>query len=249
MMIKRSSIIPTLLLVGLLSFAFSSRALANLSTFYPTTGEALGTELILNPDISTITVDDTLELNLLDAEQVVAHRLAQLNVPQPYQVVRHQGQLVVTLPERADTPYVNSVIAHVGQVKFIDGGEVAPQVGQKIQTGAASTPDQAIYHTLFTGEEVLEVSSPNTGAGQIFYQVRLQAAATERFTEFAWGPSKNHICIVLDEEVISCSAMYHWEQDTLEILPHFSSGSVVSMADLAIFLESGPLPLPLEIQR
>jgi hypothetical protein len=42
--------------------------------------------------------------------------------------------------------------------------------------------------------------------------------------------------------------MYHLTGNTLEILPGLSSDTVISLADLAIFLESGPLPVPFVVE-
>jgi len=41
--------------------------------------------------------------------------------------------------------------------------------------------------------------------------------------------------------------MYHWSGTVVKILPDMGSGANISLADLAIFLESGPLPAPLRV--
>jgi hypothetical protein len=41
--------------------------------------------------------------------------------------------------------------------------------------------------------------------------------------------------------------MYHWSGETLEILPNLGGDADLSLADLAIFLSSGPLPVSLEV--
>ena len=246
---RKNTIVLSLLFFGVLSFVFSSRALAALTTFYPSSIDTMGIELVLNPDSTQLMAnDETLDLKLVAAEQVVTSRLAQLDLPQPYKVVSYDKGLVVTLPERANTPYVNSVIAQVGQITFIDGSIQAPTVGQRVEFGPKTNPDQGAYQTLFTGQEVREIVSPDPATGQIFHQIVLGAEAAERFTDFVQTRSGNYVCIVLDHEVISCSAMYHWAAETLEILPNLSSNAVVNLTDLSIFLESGPLPVPLELQ-
>jgi hypothetical protein len=53
--------------------------------------------------------------------------------------------------------------------------------------------------------------------------------------------------MVLDAQVINCSAMYHQTDNTLEILPELSSNSAISMTDLALFLYSGPLSTRLKV--
>jgi hypothetical protein len=49
----------------------------------------------------------------------------------------------------------------------------------------------------------------------------------------------------MDGQVLNCSVMYHQAGNSIEILPGLSSGTGISLVDLAIFLESGPLPVPL----
>ncbi len=247
-MMKKSTIILTLIFIGLLSFAFSSRALAALTTIYPRTGQVNHTNLILNPDFNTATMDADLELDLMDAEVVLERRLAQLNVPTPYQIVRHNDQLLVQLPKDADTPYVNGVLAHIGVVEFIDGGAATPPIGHRIEIGSVTNPDMNVYERLFTGEAVTQVSTPNATTGQIFYELELGEEAGNKVAEFVHSDTRNYICIAIDQEVVSCSKMYHWAEGTLEILPNLSSGTGIGLAELAIFLDSGPLPLALSIQ-
>ena len=250
MVIRKNTIIFSLLLLGILSFTFSTQAFAAWTTLYPTPKEVEGSELILNPPSSLVEADDlSLNLQLVAAEDVVERRLAHLEISQPYQVLVHEDKLIVSLPERANTPYVNSVIAHVGKIEFVDGGMDSLRVGEKIKTGAKPNSAQGLYQTLFTGQDVAEIVSPDAAAGQLFHQLTLEAEAAQRVSAFMDSHAGNHVCIVLDQEVVSCSTMYHWLENTLEILPNLNSNSVVSLADLAIFLDSGPLPVPLQIQR
>jgi hypothetical protein len=53
--------------------------------------------------------------------------------------------------------------------------------------------------------------------------------------------------MVLDEQVINCSTMYHQTNQNLEILPELSAGDAVNMTDLEVFLYSGPLSTRLKV--
>ena len=53
--------------------------------------------------------------------------------------------------------------------------------------------------------------------------------------------------MVMDEQVINCSTLYHQNGANLEILPELSSGSAISMTDLALFLHSGPSSTRLKV--
>ena len=249
MTIRKNTVILSLLFLGILSFTFSTRAFA-WTTLYPSPKQAQGSQVILNPASADLTADEAaLKLQLVAAEDVVERRLAHLEISPPYQVTVYDGKLIVSLQERTNTPYVSSVIAHVGKIEFVDGGVAGLTVGQKIKTGVEPDFAQDLYQTLFTGQEVAEIVSPDAAAGQIFHQLTLDMAAAQRLSSFLDNATGNHICIVLDQEVVSCSTMYHWVDHTLEILPNLNSNSVVTLADLAIFLDSGPLPMPLQIER
>jgi hypothetical protein len=54
--------------------------------------------------------------------------------------------------------------------------------------------------------------------------------------------------MVMDGEVLNCSVMYHWTDNTIEILPGLSSGTTFSLNDLSIFLSSGPLPVAVRVE-
>ena len=246
---RQGTIILMLVLIGLLSFVFSSRALADLTNFYPASDEIPGTKLILNPEPGVVLNDADLELKLLTAQDVLTQRLAQLNVPQPYRVLLHNDELTVILPDNENISYVISVLAHVGEVKFIDGGAAVPPLGQRVKTGLITGEQEKVYRTLFAGPEIEKILPPDLANGQIFYQVTLNSDAAQRLTNFIETQPNHYICIAVDQEVISCSAMYHWAESTLQIIPNLSSGSLVGLADLPLFLESGPLPMSLEVQQ
>ena len=240
---RKKSMVYTFILITVLSFIFSSQALADLTTIYPAVGPAVGTELILSPEQNPALSETTLQLQLLDAEQVIARRLAKLDLPEPYTVTQQDGQLIVTLPEQVNRPYVNSFLAHIGDVQFLAGGTTAPPIGRHL-----NLEDKAAYESLFSGQDIEQILAPDAVSGQIFYEIVLKPEAAAQFKDLTGGGAGNHICIAMDHEVISCSAMYAWEDGSLEIMPNLSSNSVVTLADLAIFVDSGPLPLPLTLQ-
>ncbi|MBN1994589.1 MAG: hypothetical protein JW953_17960 [Anaerolineae bacterium] len=237
-----------LTLVGVLSLIYSSRALADL-VLNPVADDALRTQVILKPDLVVLPGQAVLEADLRDARQVVARRLEQLDLPEPYYLVSQPGQLAVTLPETEKIPYVINILTHVGEIEFIDGGLERPPLGRQVATGLQSKPEQNIYRVLFAGQEIDEVAPPDSTTGQIFYRLVLDPTASRRVAQFVEAQPEHYICMVVDKQVINCSAMYHWSDHTLDILPNLGSGSLVSLADLAVFLDSGPLPVPLKVKR
>jgi hypothetical protein len=226
-----------LIIVGTLSLVYSSRALADL-IFYPVPGDGLQTQLVLRPDS---------QVNLADAGQVIARRLDQLNLSQSYQLVVHSDYIKITLPDTERIPYVIDMITRVGEIEFIDGGAVSPPLGQRVETGLPAA--ESVYPVLFDAQEVDDVVPPDTATGQIFYRLVLSSAGAERMANFVENQPDHYVCMVIDRQVINCSSMYHWGDQTLDILPSLGSGAVVSLNDLALFIESGPLPVPLNIEH
>jgi preprotein translocase subunit SecD len=207
----------------------------------------LGVELILIPDPIISSTTATEEIKLLQAQQVVARRLGKLRLAGSYNVVIQDDQLVARLPDSENMPYIASVVSSVGEIEFINGGDISPPVGRRVKTAAQANPERNIYQTLFTGQEVETAMLPDPAAGQIFYQLTLKPATVERLSSFVKTQAGYYVCMVMDEQVINCSMMHHWSGNTVEILPSLSSGVAISLADLAVFLDSGPLPMPLKV--
>lgn len=238
---KQIAILAILLLLGLVSLFYGSRALADLSTFDPAES-VLETKLILAAD--TI-IPTNQEVELIAARPVIAKRLDKLEIGGPYQVVIRNGQIEVMLPQGQNIPYIASVITSIGEIVFINAGKESPPVGEKVYLGVGSG-DQPGYPILFTSREVKEIAPPDSTYGQIFYRLTLEPAAANRLDNFTAGNPGTYICMVLDEQVISCSAMYHQTDQDLEILPELSN-EAMNMDDLAIFLHSGPLSTRLKV--
>ncbi len=236
-----------LLLIGLFSLAYSARALADLTTFYQDPADSWGVELILSPDTVVSSATATEPVDLLQAQQVVARRLDKLHLAGSYSVVVQDDRLVARLPDSENMPYIVSIISSVGKIEFINGGTTSPPIGQRVKTAVEANSDDNVYQTMFTGQDVETAMPPDPATGQIFYQLTLKPAAVERVARFVETQPDHYICMVIDEQVINCSMMYHWSGHTIEILPGLSSGTAISLADLAVFLDSGLLPIPLKV--
>lgn len=240
--------IVVLLLTGVLSLISQTPVVAGLAARYQTAGDPIHTSLVLAP--VTAAPDAATNAGLLEAKRVIDYRLQKLGIPGAGLVNLQEGnKLEITLPEGSNTPYVINVITSIGKIEFIDGGASNPPIGQRIQTGPHARPNRDIYRSLFSGLDVESVLPPDSATGQIFYSLDLKPAAAQRFGSFVTDTPHNYVCMVLDERVINCSRMYHFTGQGLEILPDLGSGTQVSLADLAMFLEGGPLPLPLDMQE
>ncbi len=236
------------LLFSLLSLAYSAQVLADLEALYRNPAEAWSTKLILKPQPITSSTATTTHGELVQAQQVVSQRLDKLQLAGTHNVVVQGDQLLVQLPGSENMAYITSVISSMGQIEFIDGGLASPPLGQQVQTGTQTIPEQNLYRTLFTGQEIESAMLPDPGTGQIFYRLTLKPATADRLSSFIQTESSRYICMVMDKQVLNCSLMYHWTGTSIEILPGLSSGTIFSLADLSVFLASGPLPMPLEVE-
>jgi hypothetical protein len=243
MLKKQLAILGFLLLIAVISLVFGGRALADLSMFDPA-ASAFEAKLILIPDSS---IPANQEIELIAARPVIARRLDKLALGGPYNIVIRHGQLEITLPRDKNTPYIASIITGMGEIVFIDGGTTSPPVGEQVNLGVRSGQNSKTYQILFTSREVSGLAPPDPASGQIFYRLTLVPAAAERFLQFTQTRPESYVCMVMDEQVINCSLMYHQAGDTIEILPELSSSSGLNMNDLAIFLHSGPLSTRMKV--
>ena len=238
------------LVIVVLGLAYGSQVVADLTVLYPTSVDASGIKIILSPDDASTLFSTPQQYHLVaqDTRRVVARRLDQLHLTGYYSVGVHDDQLEVTLPNHENAPYIINIITRIGEVEFIDGGATSPPLGQQIKTASDTTAaEEDVYDVLFVGKEITSIVPPNPSAGEIFYQISLQPTAAERFARTLDFETHVYICLAIDKQVINCSKMYHWSDDTLDILPSLSNGSDLSLADLAVFLNSGPLPMSLEV--
>lgn len=226
---KLGQLIFLLVIVAIIlevKLAYNSRVLAEQPLDTP---QPLRVAMILSPAGPAVT-----EAKLQQARHVVNRRLENLYLAGTYSIDRQGEQLVVKLNRSDNIPYTASVISSVGQIEFIDGG-ANPPLGHYIEE----------ERPLFTDQEIETVIPP--AGGHIFYQLILKSQAVDRVDSFVETQPGAYLCMVLDAQVISCSTMYHWEGRTLEILPGLEESSLIDFSDLAVFLDSGPLPIPLRV--
>jgi preprotein translocase subunit SecD len=235
-----------LLMFSMLSLLYSSRVIADLKQLYQDPPATLGAELILRPQTADTSI--AAQTDLATIQEAVSQRLDHLYLAGTYSVTTQNDRLVVNLSGSENLPYVASVLSSIGKIAFVDGGTEAPPIGQAVQTSTQADPQANVYRILFTGQEIEAAKLPDSTTGQIFYQLTLQPAAAERLATFVEAEPGGYICMVMDGYVLNCSVMYHQAGNSIEILPGLSSGTGISLADLAIFLESGPLPVPLEAE-
>jgi hypothetical protein len=235
----------SLILISIFTLAYHPRALADWLLFSPTVVDDSSVKIKLTPDQSANLSNITLEASPAQLQEVITLRLAQLKL-KSYEVQAAGEGVEVILPDHENMAYIINIISRVGEVEFINGGQRTPPLGEKVVIGAETDGAQPVYPLLFSGHEIRAVTPPDPESGEIFYQISLQPEAAQRVAEFAEA-KEGYICLAIDGEVINCSTMYHWSGTMIKILPDLGSGAGISLADLAVFLDSGPLPVPLRV--
>jgi hypothetical protein len=235
----------SLVLISVFTLGYHPRVLADWILLSPTVVDNSSVKIKLTPDQSANLSKVTLEASPAQFQEVITLRLAQLKL-KSYEVQADGEGVEVILPDHENMAYIINIISRVGEVEFINGGQRTPPLGEKVEVGAEIGPAGQVYPLLFSGHEIREVTPPDPESGEIFYQISLQPEAAQRVADFAEA-KEGYICLAIDGEVINCSMMYHWSDTMIKILPDLGSGSGISLADLAIFLESGPLPTPLKV--
>jgi preprotein translocase subunit SecD len=232
------------LLIAAFVFSYSSKVAADFDLYQPILVDKPGLKIILGPS-NLVSSTSVPEEYILEAQRVVTQRLDQLQPASPFEVVIKHDQLEVTLPDHEDISYLIDIITREGEIEFINGGIETPPVGEQVKTGPATLVEQNVYQLLFTGQDIAAVIPPDNG--QVFYQITPQAEVAGQIAGFVEKHTDEYICLVIDKQVINCSKMYYWSGETLDILPNLGDDTDLSLADLAIFLNSGPLPVSLEV--
>jgi preprotein translocase subunit SecD len=235
----------SLILISVFTLGYHPRALADWLLLSPTVVDDASVKIKLTPEQSANLSRVTLEASPAHLQEVITLRLAQLKL-KSYEVQAAGEGVEVILPDHENMAYIINIISRVGEVEFINGGQRTPPLGEKVEIGAETGSAQHVYPLLFSGREIREIAPPNPESGEIFYQISLQPEAAQRVADFAEA-KEGYICLAIDGEVINCSTMYHWSGTMIKILPDLGSGAGLSLADLAVFLDSGPLPAPLRV--
>jgi preprotein translocase subunit SecD len=228
---------------AVLSLGYSVKVMADLTRHYRQLNAAAGTQMVLSPAL--VNPASVPEGEMQTAQTVIDRRLQSLHLAGSYRVIRQEENLVVELPRTDDLPYIASVISSVGEIDFISGDN-AP-VGRMLGNKPGQESVWGGYPILFSGREIETADLPNPDVGQIFYRLTLKPAAFNRVVKLIETRPGSYICMVMDGQVINCTAMYQPMGEVLEILPGLSSGQTVSLTDLALFIKSGPLPVPFTV--
>ncbi|RME98335.1 MAG: hypothetical protein D6768_17585 [Chloroflexi bacterium] len=217
------------IIVGVVVLYSVPAVLADLSTLLPAQPGPASTTFTLQPASTDVQFSAD---EWVTAGQIVDNRLAQLLPGQNYLVVAQPNmqQIQVTVPKTADIPRILNLVAHTGNVVFVNGGNKPPAAGEPF----------AVANVLFAHSDIAEAVLPDPDNGELFYRFILNGAAAVQMHQFD-AQSGNAVCLLLDETVAGCTQMVYTHDNVIEILPEFGN-EALGLDDLKILMVSGPLP-------
>ena len=174
-------------------------------------------------------------------------------------IVQQAGdrRMVVELPGETDPDAALAVLGEIGQLEFVDMGQVLPAdipllVGTTIQTDfllAGQEQEVAegavVYHTVMTGEALQSVVVERSQAGTYSISFQLNSEFTKVFGDYTSNNINSYLAIVLDKTIISIPRV--------ESAIQTGNGSITGnytreeVNELAIQLRYGSLPIPLKV--
>ncbi len=202
------------------------------------------------------------------ARRIIEDRVSGLGVAEPIIQLQGDDRILVELPGVTDRNLAIDLIKQTGQLEFVDGGFTPPPAGTSISTtfslyrgllypdtSANAVPidpereqtaeGRTLWKTAFTGEiiETADVGVDNLGSSVVNFTIRLQYQ--DRFRAFTQEKLSQALCIVLDQQVLSCPIIRAVLDSGGQISGNFTPDSARS---LALVLSYGSLPVPLEIE-
>jgi protein-export membrane protein SecD len=215
-----------------------------------------------------------LSASMETARNIIERRVNGLGVTEALVQTQGDDRIVVELPGIDDPELAVRTIKETGLLEFVDTGAVPLPPGQPIRTTlqeemaatsaltgtgtltgtgevTPTTPllpeQQTIYETVFTGRDLRRAgvnSDPATGEFIVLFEMQPEAA--QKFAEFTANHIGQHLTIVLDGEIVSSPVIQSTIPD--------GAGSITgdftyqSARSLAVQLQYGALPVPLEVE-
>jgi protein-export membrane protein SecD len=207
------------------------------------------------------------------ARNIIERRVNGLGVTEALVQTQGDDRIVVELPGIDDPDLAIGTIKETGLMEFIDTGVTPIPQGVRVRTTlnkvaatttltatesltstgevtAATTllPEQgAIYETVFTGRDLKRAfPARNPTTGQFYVAFEMQAEAAQQFAEYTGNHVGQFLTIVLDGEVVSSPQIQSVIPDgSGQITGNFTFQEARS---LAIQLQYGALPIPLEVE-
>ena len=183
---------------------------------------------------------------LSHTQQILQHRLQQLNVSGLLRLTPDDEALVLTVPNGVDQALLLETLTQPGELTLIETGVEFPTIDGKtmIQAAEKSDPDHLVYQRLLESSNFVQATPlPNGKHGII---ITLTEAGMARFTEFIALRRGIYLCLAQDHIVIGCPIVQAVNDHQIEIRPG-PTEFLVDFETLIAQINLGPLPFPLAI--
>ncbi|NBD35647.1 MAG: protein translocase subunit SecD [Chloroflexi bacterium] len=219
-----------------------------------------GSKLLLVADLPE---GQDIEVGAIDmARQTVERRVNALGLTEPVVQVQGDEHIIVEIPGIEDPERAVETIQETALLEFVNPPAEAPQEilspGTTIRTdfgGVEPIParpdapitETLIFETILTGAD-LQKAYPmrDSRTSQPVVAFELQSDAADTFAEFTGAHVGQPLCIVLDKQLLSCPRIDSRIPSGEGII---QGGFTAEAArQLAIQLQAGALPIPLEIE-
>ncbi len=191
---------------------------------------------------------------MADAQRILENRTNALGVSENLFQVAGDRRMVGEFPGLDDPTKVIDVIKETGQLEFVDFGDNTGniQIGDIIVTDYAmstptseSNPDQTVYHTIMTGDQLSDVGVTTDQLGQPQIAFELKSDGASIFKEYTSNNVGKYLAMALDKEVISVASI---ESPITEGQGVISGRFTYDEANaLAIQMRYGSLPIPFKV--
>ena len=209
---------------------------------------------------------DQWSVSVETARNIIERRVNGLGLAEALVQTQGEDRIVVELPGIEDPELAISTIKETGLLEFIDTGmtPLAPDTSvqttfsqvtstqamtgsEGISPTASLFPPAASYETVFTGRDLRRVGiQSDQYTNEYYISFEMQPDAAQKFYEYTDSHIGQYLTIVLDGVVISSPVI----QSAIPDGSGQISGSFTrqSARNLAIQLQYGALPVPLEVE-
>ncbi|MBI5354304.1 MAG: protein translocase subunit SecD [Chloroflexi bacterium] len=214
-----------------------------------------GLQALLEADVPEETVITAEELN--NAKNILQNRANALGVSEITMQTAGTRRIVAEFPGVTNPEEVVAALKQTALLEFVDMGTNPLPAGTTIKTDfgaaepvltppdAATSPVDAVYHTVMTGSGLQTASVTRSTAGVYQIAFELKGDSTAVFGDYTTSHTNQYLAIVLDKVIVSAPIIES---------PITSGQGVISgkftqeeAQTLAIQLRSGALPIPIKV--
>jgi len=192
------------------------------------------------------------------ARQIVESRVNALGLTEPVVQIQGSERIIVEIPGIQNPEQAVDTIRDTALLEFAEpplgysletlfpGAVVRTDYGDDVEATGAIT-NTPVFKTIMTGADLKQAGPQrNEQTGEYLVGFELQPQASDRFAEYTRNHINQPLCILLDKAIVSCPTI---SSEIPDGQGQISGGFTLEQArQLAIQLQYGALPVPLEIE-